>query len=204
MPDANVIEMAGRPGTPSRRRIKLAELRIEQDIKEGERNPKHLTPWNRPGELSPDEHDIWMLLDYLEIHLFTLWAREQFKQLVEAKQTSNGTDIIPIAADGTNNKYIGMIINTQKPAPKEPDNNIDDGAIIITRLYRDPEWIGLNNQLQYTRGLEVHVFPYKKVPEEPYIIIAVQPGNMESSNRRPRPQGKITKPSKTRPCGTGL
>lgn len=191
----NIIQMGGRPGTPSRTRLEMADLLIHQDAGRANIDPKHVCPWEKPSEPNPAHHDVLMLLDYLDIYFFSMEAHEQLAQLDDTEQINNNIDMLDLAANGTNEKFIGMLIdrrNDRVDDAGEPDNlEEEEDGIIVTCLYRDPEWVGLNEQLQDCRGLEVHVFSYKDDPEEPYLIIAVRPGYIEGGAEQPQPQGEI-------------
>ena len=199
----NLIEMGGRPGTPSKERLRIADTLISQDSQAHQRDPEHHVPvWDQPGELNPAYQDAKMLLDYLDIYQFSMAAHETMEELHKAEQINSNVDLLPIVAQGSDEKFIGMIIDRGEPDtgqadPKETasEQTDEDGyGIVITCLYRHPEWIGLNEQFPWCRGLEVHIFSYRDTPEEPCIIIAVRPGNMEEVTgdpEHPPPPGEI-------------
>ena len=192
----NLIEMGGRPGTPSKERLRIADTLISQDSQAHQRDPEHHVPvWDQPGELNPAYQDAKMLLDYLDIYQFSMAAHETMEELHKAEQINSNVDLLPIVAQGSDEKFIGMIIDRGEPDtgqadPKETasEQTDEDGyGIVITCLYRHPEWIGLNEQFPWCRGLEVHIFSYRDTPEEPCIIIAVRPGTWKKSRETRTP-----------------
>ena len=197
MPNMKIIEMGGRPGTPSRERLEVADLLIHQDAERAETNPAHVSPWDQPGDPNPSHHDIIMLLQYVDIRSFSRDAHQEFGELDDAEQINSNIDMLDLAGNGTDQKFIGMLIdrrNDRFDDAGEPDNQEEeDDGIIITCLYRDPEWVGLNEQLKFCQGMEIHVFSYRDEPQEPHVIIAVRPGYMEDSQGQTEPQGDLNK-----------
>ena len=192
----NLIEMAGRPGTPSRERLKLVDLLMEQDIKLQEEDPDYTPIWEQPGELNPAYADIRMLQDYEEIYQFSMEAHDEVERLNSAEQIQENMDILPFAANGSNDKFIGMLIDMGELDEDDTDSDPEEHGIIITCLYRDPDWVGFHEQLKWCRGLEVHVFGYNDAPQEPQVILAVRPGNIEDIEDYPgqtQPKNDINK-----------
>ena len=175
----NIIEMAGQPGTPGTERLRLAQTIIHDDLMLQQQDPNHRSPWKEPTELNTFHRDVRMLLDYREIYFFSMEARDELTRLADAEQINNNMDILPFVVRGSDHRFIGIIIDLADPREK-PLKDQEDG-LIVTRLYRDPEWVGFNDQLKWCRDLEVHVFAYKGEPEEPDVIIATRPGGLEGT-----------------------
>ena len=128
------------------------------------------------------------MLGYTDIWLFSLGAHEEMEQLIDAEQINSNMDLLPVAARGSDDRFIGTLIDLGEPPrdrldengnriPADPGGDEDDGeyGVMLTCLHRNPEWVGLNEQLQWCRGLEVHVFCRKEQPRDPHVIIAVRP-----------------------------
>ncbi len=171
----SLAQMAGRPGTPSRERVMLADQLIKEDLKRaGE--PGYQTPWEIPGELNATHQDVRMLLDYTAIRLFSMTAYAEPGELIEAEQIQDNKDLLTLVSKGSNDRFIGILIDLGEPTPEDTPDQEKERGVFITCLYRNPEWVGMNELLEWCRDLEVHVFSYHDQPQEPCIILAVRPG----------------------------
>ncbi len=191
-----LIDMAGRPGTPSRERLELVDLLMERDFKLQEADPDYTPIWDQPDQFNPAYADVWMLHDYEEIYQFSMDAHDEVERLNSAEQIQENMDILPFAANGSNDKFIGMLIDLGEPDEDDTESDPEEHGIIITCLYRDPDWVGLHEQLRLCKDLEVHVFGYNDAPQEPQVILAVRPGNIEHIEDHPgqtEPQNEINK-----------
>ena len=176
MPNMNIIDMGGRPGTPSKQRLALADFLIEQHTRYEQKEGHNLqTPWTNPQEPNAAHHDVRMLTDYADIWLFSIGAHAQLRALYQREQLIDSLDMIPIAVSGTDDNFIGILIDRQDPDKSSTDVTPKDDGVTITCLYRDPEWVGLNEQLHHCRDLKVHVFGYQDAPDEAHFIIATRP-----------------------------
>ena len=158
-----LMEMADWPGTPGRTRMQAAEDIITEDFK---------LPVSQLEDetlvLDPASQDARMQLRIVDILMFSTSAHDELAELYNAEQINHATDLANIAVKGTNDKFIGMVIQV---APEEGDEDPQD-AYLITCVNRDPEWVGLNFQLTHLKGLEVHVVGDIHDPDAHSIIIA--------------------------------
>ena len=199
--------MGGRPGTPSRERLELAQSIIIEAMQRRAEDPEYTPDWEKPGELNPAHRDVRMLLDYKKIGFLSREAHDEVQDLATAEQIQDMEDIIPFAIRESDEKFIGMIIDLgSSGAGSSESGSSESGSsgtenheadfqeyrIVITYLYRDPEWVGFNEQLHWCRGLEIHVFSNRNTPEEPNMIIATTPGSMNQPGQ-PGPQNPISR-----------
>ena len=166
-----VMQMQDWPGTPGPSRLAAAHGLIQQDALK--KDPNQPPSWEQPGTLDQTQQDTRRLLDFLEIHEFSQWAREQLTKLARNKKIESGMDIARIAFQGTSDTFIGMVIDRT-----HPEHPHDQEGCLVTCLYRHPQWLGLNPQLAECRGLEIHIFHQQDTPDEPEIIIATSPNAM--------------------------
>ena len=178
------------PGTPGPDRLAAAELLIEQDARRTDRNQP--SPWEQPGVLNQAQQDARILLDYLDIEDFSRWAHEELQRTVDDNEVQSGLDLTRIAFQGSDERFIGMVIDRENP--DQPDDPDRQNGCSITRLYRHPDWAGLNPQLPQCQGLEIHVFCHQDNPDDPQVIIATQPNAMPGAGTHlagTEPQGDL-------------
>ena len=167
-------QMAGWAGTPGPERIAMAERLIEK-------NPTSVDEYTRTGNVPQDGmgesraayYDADKILGLVDIFMFGLHAHEEMEMMADAGQIHSGVDLLEIAGEGSSELYISMVIHMP------PGEGEDQPTFIITCLHRHPEWVGLNPQLPYCKGLDVHIFCRGDEPGDPKAIIAVPPGVME-------------------------
>ena len=129
-----MTDMAGSPGTPEARRLTRAK-----DILEGRG-----MAWQGDGDEAREaQHDARMLQETIETLEFTERETAGIIQKDQAEQINGYRDLVRVAMTGTSAESIGMVIYPKESIP-----------FIITRLHRDPEWVGLNPNLEYCRDLE--------------------------------------------------
>ena len=184
-----VKEMGHWPGTPGIERLELADQLIMEDLRQEQENPEHTAAWDRPGGSSDAYDDVRMVLDYTEIWFFSMGAHEEVVQLDDAEQINSNIDLLEVAGQGSDEKFIGMVLDRGEPPEDDPDDAEGDYGIILSCLYRNAGWVGLNEQLQWCRGLEIHVYCYRGEPEDPCVIIGVRPGNMVGAEDAVQPAG---------------
>ena len=139
---------AGWPGTPGLERLRLAQEQLEALSVEDERAL-------RSGEgLDQGSLDARKLLLAEEVAEFTLWSASTIEETKANGQLKTSRDVTRIALQGTSEEFIGMVL---QPDAENADPE-DSDSFRITKLYRDPEWVGLNPMFDLCAGLEVHIF----------------------------------------------
>ena len=179
-------EMARWPRTPGPERISRAEIIISQDADQEETIfplPYSETPWDQP------HRDANMLVRVVDIMTFGYEAHEHLAHLddIGLGLTDSGTDLMSIAVRAEDDGFLGMVINTW-------NNEGDDDATteVITCLYRDPDWVGLNPYWPDCKSLHVHIFTTKPDSDEPDIVVAVPPGTeLDEFSPAPVPLGEL-------------
>ena len=119
--------------------------------------------WQGGGEEA--QRDARMLLRAMEAMEFTQLGTARVLELQRAEQVNRSRDLVAVAMEGTSEDFVGMII--------QPEGD-GDGPIpfIITKLQRDPEWVGVNPSLEFCRGLEVHIFVTQDDPGAVAMVAA--------------------------------
>ena len=210
-----MLEMADWPGTPGRERLALAVQLIAESLKHEEEmadwlgspglgplasavqllneslkheedNPQYPP---EPGELNTLRQDARMLLDYRDTIRFSMVTHSELAEMAEAGRIQEGMDMVPVVARGSDEQFIGMLIDLGEPEGDDPEYG--ESGIMATRLYRDAGWVGLNEQLPLCRGLEIHIFSWKGRPEEPGVILAIRQGRMDGPPAVPEPPGEL-------------
>ena len=166
MEELNPMNMAHWPGTPGEERLRRAEEIISRDAR---------CPTSRlddPGAvLAPEERDARMLTRFVEQIRFTGWSSQEIERLSLAEQINHPLDLADIAIQGSGPSFIGMLIQTDEPARGRRHH--------ITRLFRHPEWVGLNHLLPLLTGLEVHVFGGVGEGYTPMMVVGSSRWNQE-------------------------
>ena len=176
--------MAGWPGTPGRARMEQAIRTMRENRREvlGK-----ILPWDEPGELSQIHRDVRMMLAYGKIRDFHTDSHEELERLIAAEQVNGERDILKVIEEEPDQRFIPLLIDLGNP-PAEPEPGHDYG-LIMTRLFRDPEWVGMNEILPYCRGLVVNVVSRDREPGEPRLIIAAMPGEFGQDGDDEPPPG---------------
>ena len=151
-------------------RIALADMLLREDPQGvDEYAESGNLPQERPTAPLQTYQDAAKVLGLVDMLFFSGWAHEEMERLDGAEQIDSGVDLLKIAGEGTDEKFIGMVIHL---APEREDGPCE---YIITCLHRDPRWVGLNPQLPYCRGLDVHILGR---PGRPEAVIALPPGTL--------------------------
>ena len=179
-----IMEMAGWPGTPGRARMEAAIRTLRENRREvlGE-----ILPWEDPEELSQVHRDVRMMLTYREIRDFHTDSHDEIEGLMTAEQVQGEGDILKLLEQEPDERFIPLLIDLGKP-PAEPEPGRDYG-LIMTRLSRDLEWVGMNEILPYCRDLVVNIVSKNREPQEPRLIIATAPGNFGLDGDEEPPPG---------------
>ena len=176
-------EMASWPSTPGPIRIRLAETLINTN---GRAVDHYAETKIMPEDTAASQQtyeDASKILDLVDIYFFSTWAHETMAHLGNAEQINSGVDLLDIAKEANSDKFIGMVFHSP------PEHEDDQPAYAITCLHRNPEWSGLNPQLPLCKGLEVHIYCQAETPEEPAIIIALPPGELQGADDSTHVQG---------------
>ena len=155
-----IMDMAGWPATPGPVRLSRAEAVISEDA--------HQVRSILDGRNAlPDEahRDARMLLGVLEIMDFSAWAHGEAERLVRAGRINSALDIAEVALQGTSERFIGTVIHLTEGTSEQEE-------YILTLLYRDHEWAGLNQNLPRCRNMAVRIFGRSNPTEDPAMIIA--------------------------------
>ena len=147
--------MSGWPGTPGPGRLRAAEEELERDSR---RDESRLDGGD--AALEPAELDGRKLLGIME---FTGESTGELEQLGQAGFIQGPLDVARLALRGSGPDFVAAIIRTEQPGGNVPYR--------ITRLFRDPEWVGLNHLLPGIRGHEVHIFTGRG-DGEPELLVA--------------------------------
>ena len=111
-------------------------------------------------------------------------AHDHLNDLNEMGLIESGTDLMSIAVRAEEEGFLGMVINTWDD---------DSTTEVITCLYRDPEWVGLNPYLPDCKGMYVHIFTANPRSNEPDITVAVPTGTeLDEFSPAPEPMGELT------------
>ena len=154
----NPMEMAHWPGTPGPERLRRAGEIISEDA---QRPVSRLD--DEDAGLDDAEQDARTLTWMVEQLEFTGWAHEELGRLNLAEQINHPLDLADLALRGTDPRFIGMLIQLGE--------GTEDRKYIITRLFRHPEWVGLNRLLPKLGGLEVHVFGGQGNGYTPMLVV---------------------------------
>ena len=171
----DIMEMAEWPRTPGRARLRMALDVLEEE-----------TPGNvpAPGQALGQTHaDAAMLEHYLEILLFSQQAHQVLVEQEVAEQINRGTDLLDIALEGTTDDLIGMVIENEREG--------GGAECLITSIYRDPGWVGLNPQLELCRGLEAHIFSGGPEEREVQVVLAIPADPGLGGNTGTEPRGEL-------------
>ena len=98
-----------------------------------------------PEQVPQAQHDLEQLIRYGEILEFSQWSHQEMRHQDDAEQVNTGLDFARIAVRGNTERFIGMVIQRDRPGSEE--NNVR-----IICIYRDPDWAGFNSQLSPTAG----------------------------------------------------
>ena len=65
-----------------------------------------------------------------------------------------------------------------RPEEEEgPQEHVRHDGEVITCLYRNPQWVGLNPHLPLCKGLHVHIFTVQPDSDQPDVVVAAHPGS---------------------------
>ena len=115
---------------------------------------------------------------------FSHEAHRKMLRLHRAEQIDTGGDLVRIAAQGSNHRFIGTLIQSARPGGGTETS--------ITALLRHPDWVEFSPQMELLRDLEVHVFSLGDYrPEEPVFILAVPPGTLRGGPGEEMPDSPL-------------
>ena len=182
-------DIAHWPGTPGEARIALAEKLIDDDP-QGADTYREGDPLTE-NAVAPERtyRDAGMVLGLAEMFLFGLWSEQEIERLHNAEQLENGAQLLDIAEEGSNDRFIGMVIETPPEKGREEEGN----RYVITILHRDPEWVGLNPYMSDCQGLELHLLGEWENGNGPRVIAAVPPGVLNMEERTSEPHGELVR-----------
>ena len=151
----DISAMAGWPGVPGPERFAMAERLIQDD-------PDGVDEYSMSGSLPLERlrapfqtyRDARMMLGLVDMLFFSEWAHEEMGSMINAEQFESPQDLMEMLSREDPGNYIPIVIHMR---PEHWDEDESD-EFIITCLHQDPEWVGLNPQLPYCKGLEVHIF----------------------------------------------
>ena len=133
-------EMADWLGTPGLEPLASAMQLFNESLKHEEDNPQYPP---EPDELNTLRQDARMLLDYKDTLLFSMVTHSELAEMAEAGQIQEGMDMVPVVARGSDEQFIGMLIDLGEPEGDDPEDG--EYGIMATRLYRDAGWVGLTS-----------------------------------------------------------
>ena len=184
----DISAMAGWPGVPGPERFAMAEKLIQDD-------PDGVDEYSMSGSLPLERlrapfqtyRDARMMLGLVDMLFFSEWAHEEMGSMINAEQFESSQDLLDMLSREDPGNYVPMVIHTY------PEHWDEDGGdrFVVTCLHQDPEWVGLNPQLPYCKGLEVHIFNKPGETGEPAIIIAAPPGAIAGDETGQKPDGEM-------------
>ena len=160
---AEMEDMRAWPNTPSPERYIRARRTLQRQIHGGEKS-------QGPGE-NPDMEQVASIA---ETTIFGEWAIMQMADLGVKEWHWDYRTMETFAWAGDTWETIGMAVNI------DAEENTSQKAMGVTRLQRDPEWIGFNPILGELKGAQAMVLESETAPGKPGIVMASINGHPEA------------------------
>ena len=160
---AEMEDMGEWPNTPSSERYIRAKRTLQRQMHGGGKS-------QGPGE-NPDMEQVASIA---ETTMFGEWAIMQMADLRVKEWHQDYRTMETFARVGDTRETIGMGINI------DAEENTPEKAMGLTRLQRDPEWMGLNPILRELKDCQAMVLESQTEPGKPGIVMASINGHPEA------------------------